>query len=82
MSIERRQTKNGVRWDVRLRRPDGSAYKCTFRTRKDAERFENQEIADRSRGTWIDLQAGRMTLSACAEECGSHPTGTDGGQEP
>ena len=34
MSVNRRATKRGTRWDVRLRRPDGSSYKRTFRTRR------------------------------------------------
>ena len=69
MSIERRETATGgVRWDVRLRRPDGSAYKRTFRTKKEAERFQATELADKSRGTWVDPQAGRTTVAQWFEE--------------
>lgn len=68
MSIEKRQRKNGVRWYVRLRRPDGSPYSRSFRTRKEAERFQASELADRDRGSWTDPAAGRITLQAWSEE--------------
>ena len=68
MSIERRETKNGVRYDVRMRRPDGSPVKKTFRTKREAQRFEAKQIADREQGTWIDPHAGRITFADWAEE--------------
>jgi integrase len=69
VSVERRLTDSGaVRWDVRLRSPNGRQYKRTFRTRKEAERFQATELADRSRGNWIDPAAGRTTLSVWFEE--------------
>jgi integrase len=55
MSIETRQTAKGERrYEVRLRDVVGREYSRTFRTRKEAERFENSERADRARGSWID----------------------------
>ncbi|MGH9064694.1 MAG: tyrosine-type recombinase/integrase [Acidimicrobiales bacterium] len=63
MSIERRSAKHGVVYDVRLRAPDGRAYKRTFRTRREAETFEARERADRSRGGWVDPRAGSVTLA-------------------
>ncbi len=54
MSVNRRATKRGTRYDVRLRRPDGTSYKRTFRTRREADAFEAREVADRSRGAWVD----------------------------
>ncbi|MEM9893771.1 MAG: site-specific integrase [Actinomycetota bacterium] len=69
MSIDRRVTKSGaVRWDVRLRRPDGRAYKRTFRTKKEAERYEATEIADKARGSWIDPQGERLTVREWFDE--------------
>ena len=54
MSIERRQVKRGVVYDVRLRTPDGRQMSRTFRTRKEAENYEAQQLADLSRGGWVD----------------------------
>lgn len=69
MSIHRRKTKKGeTRYDVRLYRPDGQEYSKTFRTRKEAERFQATERADRARGTWLDPQAGRITFARWADE--------------
>ncbi len=63
VSIDRRPTKQGVVYDVRLRTPDGRAYKRTFRTRREAETFQAREMADRSRGSWVDPRAGNVTLA-------------------
>jgi integrase len=62
VSIDRRQTKRGVAYDVRLRAPDGRPYKRTFRTRKQAETFQARELADRSRGTWVDPWRSSLTF--------------------
>jgi hypothetical protein len=40
----------------------------TFRTVKAAERFERDQLGNRDRGEWIDPAAGRVTLTAWAEE--------------
>jgi len=66
MSIDRRQTSRGVAYDVRLRAPDGRAYKRTFKTRKEAETFQATEITNQSRGEWVDPRAGKITLEAFA----------------
>lgn len=68
MSIEVRQTTKGLRYDVRMRTPDGRPYKRSFRTRKEAETFEAREIADRSRGGWVDPRRSSMTVAAWAAE--------------
>lgn len=69
MSIHKRATASGaVRWDARLRTPDGRPYMRTFRTKREAERFQANEVADRSRGTWIDPGAGRLTFLAWSDE--------------
>jgi integrase len=54
MSITKRQTKSGWVYDVRLRDAAGRVYTRTFRTKKEADRFESTEKADRARGVWID----------------------------
>ena len=63
MSVNRRVTNRGAVYDVRLRTVDGSSYKRSFRTRREAEVFEARERADRSRGTWLDpRRAERATV--------------------
>lgn len=62
MSIQRRNLRDGVVYDVRLRDPDGRAYKRSFRTRKEAEAFEADQRAERNRGAWVNPRAGDITL--------------------
>ena len=63
MGIERRTTATGdVRYEVRLRGPDGRERSRTFRTRKAAETYERELLAQRDRGGWVDPRAGRITL--------------------
>jgi integrase len=66
MSIERRSTKSGVRYEVRLRDAVGREYSRTFRTRKEADTFQARERADRSRGAWIDPRRGKTTFAQVA----------------
>jgi integrase len=54
MSVQRRTTTKGVRWEVRLRDPDGREYSRWFATRGEAEAFHDQERSDRRRGAWVD----------------------------
>ena len=44
MSVNRRATSRGTRYDVRLRGPDGRTYKRTFRSRREAQAFEAHEL--------------------------------------
>ena len=67
--ITKKTTRQGeVRYEVRLRGPDGKERSRTFRTKKDAERHERNHHATLDAGTWIDPRAGRTTLRAWAEE--------------
>lgn len=67
--IAKRTTKNGdVRYDVRLRGPDGRERSKTFRTKKEAERYERAHFAALDAGTWVDPRAGRITLEEWATE--------------
>jgi integrase len=68
MSITRRSTKSGSRYDVRLRSHDGIAYKRSFRTRRDAERYERTELMARDRGEWLDPAARGRTFDEIAVE--------------
>ncbi len=63
MSVQIRTTSRGERrYDVRLRRGDGSVYTKSFRTKKAAESFERAELSARDRGTWTDPRAGAITV--------------------
>lgn len=63
MSIDRRKTNHGAVYDVRLRAPDGRSYKRTFRSKREAEIFQAQQRADRSRGGWVDPRSSSITFS-------------------
>lgn len=62
MSIDRRDTSRGPRYDVRLRAPGGGHVKRAFRTKKEAEAWERAQLADRDRGEWRDPSARRRPL--------------------
>src|SRR5258706_15721392 len=68
MSVHRRATSRGSRYDVRLRDPEGRSYKKTFRTRREADTFEANEHADRSRGTWLDPRNAQRSFGAVSAE--------------
>ena len=64
MGIAKRTTAAGaVRYEVRLRGPDGRERSRTFRTRKAAETYERELLAQRDRGGWVDPKAGRISLA-------------------
>lgn len=75
MAITRRETNSSgrayadgkPRWQVRLRRPDGSQYSETFTTRKTAERWERDQLTSQGNGGWVDPAAGRALLADRAE---------------
>jgi integrase len=52
--IERGTTTSGPRYEVRLRGPDGRERSRSFRTRREAERYEREQRARFDRGSWID----------------------------
>ena len=67
--IEKRMTRSGdVRYEVRFRGSDGAERSRTFRTRKEAERYERSQQSALDQGTWVDPRSGRVTLATwCAE---------------
>lgn len=67
MSIQVRETVKGRRYDVKLRGPDGTQYSKTFRTRKDATKYEAQQVTALAGGVYVSPQAGSTTLGAVAE---------------
>jgi integrase len=67
--IGKRRTSDGeVRYDVRYRGANGRERSKTFRTRKDAERYERTQQTAIERGLWVDPQKGRITLEAWAQD--------------
>ncbi|HUP71023.1 MAG TPA: hypothetical protein VM142_14610 [Acidimicrobiales bacterium] len=67
--IEKRQTTSGERrYDVRLRAADGKERSRTFRTRKEAERYERAQHTAIDKGLWVDPRSGQVTLSTWAAE--------------
>ncbi len=65
--IKKRTTATGVRYDVRLRGPDGKERCRSFRTRRDAERFERDQRSALDRGNWIDPRHASLTFEDYAE---------------
>src|SRR3546814_17632634 len=68
VSIHKRDTSRGTRYDVRLRNAEGKTYNRTWRTRKEAESYERAELTARDRGDWIDPRARLKTFSEVAGE--------------
>jgi len=62
-SIVKRETTQGVRYDVRYRDPAGKVRTKTFRRSEDARKFSNTTEADKVRGTWLDPDKGRLTFA-------------------
>lgn len=68
MSIQRRETATGVRYDVKLRDAHGRMYQRTFRTKREAESYQAQEKADQARGAWVDPRGGAKPFGEVAQE--------------
>lgn len=67
--IEKRTTRNGeCRYEVRLRGVDGKERSRTFRTKKEAERYERAQHTAIDQGLWVDPRSGRVTLAAWTVE--------------
>lgn len=67
--IDKRRTRDGeVRYEVRLRGTDGKERSRTFRTKKEAERYERSQQTAIEQGSWVDPRAGKVTLEAWAAE--------------
>jgi len=67
--IDRKTTRTGdARYEVRLRGRDGGERSRTFRTRKEAERYERAQHQALDSGLWVDPRSGKVTLGAWAAE--------------
>ncbi len=67
--IDKRRTRNGeTRYEVRIRGGDGKERSRTFRTKKEAERYERSQHSAMEQGLWVDPRGGKVTLEAWAAE--------------
>jgi integrase len=67
--IDKRRTRHGeIRYEVRLRGGDGKERSRTFRTKKEAERYERSQHSAIEQGLWVDPRGGKVTLEAWAAE--------------
>lgn len=66
--IAKRATKKGTRYDVRYPAPSGGYRTKTFRTRKDADRFQTEIEAAKYRGAWVDPRLGQLTFAEWVEQ--------------
>jgi integrase len=64
MSIKRRETKAGVRYDVQWRLPDRSKRKKTFTTERAAKQFEARLVTSSATGEAVDPRGGRTELES------------------
>jgi integrase len=62
MSIRRRETKAGVRYDVQWRLPDRSKRKKTFSSERAAKQFEAKLVTSSATGESLDPRGGRAEL--------------------
>lgn len=69
MSITKRDNARGPAYDVRLWNPEGTRqYRRSFRTRKEAEAYERDELSKRARGAWVDPKGAKTTFKALASD--------------
>lgn len=66
-SIHERQGKRGTSYRVLWRDPDGKQRSMSFKTRKEAQRFEKGLEADLDRGKYQDPQTGSETFAEWSE---------------
>jgi len=63
LSIHKRVTETGSKkYDVKLRRPDGTQYQKSFNTKKDAEAYAAQQNVEHNNGTWLDDRTNKITF--------------------
>jgi integrase len=61
--IKTRQTKSGVRYEVRYRDPTGRERSRTFTTKKLAEKYEREQRTEVGKGSWLDPRHGSQTFA-------------------
>lgn len=68
MSIHVRKGRLGTSYQVRYRRPDTSQASRTFRTKKDAERFEAEIVLEQGDVREVTRQQRKITFTQVAED--------------
>jgi integrase len=63
-----RASDGSPRYVVNYRDPTNRQRRKSFRRKAEAERFRNAVEADKARGTYLDVDAGRVTFAAYASE--------------
>jgi len=67
--IERRTTKTGkIRYEVRLRAPDGRERSRSFPSKREAKSYEAAELAKQARGDWTDPRRAISPFRSVASE--------------
>lgn len=64
--------RESTRYDVKYREPDGRQRKKTFRRRVDADAFAVTVEADKLRGTYLDIDAGKESFAVYADRWIGH----------
>ena len=64
MTIRRRESKDGPRFDVEWRLPDRAKRSKTFKSEREARVFEASLVTKFAAGDIVDPRAGRVTLAA------------------
>ena len=62
MTIRRRESKDGPRFDVEWRLPDRTKRSKTFKSEREARVFEASLVTKFAAGDIVDPRAGRITL--------------------
>jgi integrase len=68
MSIEKRNTRRGPIYEVRLRGSSGREVSKTFRTKREALDYEAGQRSAKARGAWVDPRSSGMTVAELAAE--------------
>jgi site-specific recombinase XerD len=67
MSIHKRRAGNKTKYDVKLRRPDGTQYQKTFATKKEAEAYESTQKYEQNNGIWLDDRLSNITFEQMSQ---------------
>jgi site-specific recombinase XerD len=66
MSIHPRTTSSRTKYDVKLRRPDGTQYQQSFNTKKEAETYQALQRVAQHNGSWLDDRFSSITFEQMA----------------
>jgi site-specific recombinase XerD len=72
LSIHKRQAGNKTKYDVKLRRPDGTQYQKSFNSKKEAQAYEAQQKSEQNNGIWLDDRFAKITFQEMANRWLEH----------